>query len=70
MLNEYKELQRKKEEFFRNSAFKRKIDQEESIEIKKAKEAGAILVCRHAKYSKFVKNKYLNIFFKKILKII
>lgn len=54
MLNEYDELQRKKEEFYRTSALKRKVDQEESIEIKKAKESGTNLICRHAKYSKFV----------------
>lgn len=63
MLNEYNELQNKKEEFYRNSALKRKIDQEESIEIKKAKEAGTHLICRHAKYSKLVKNNYFKNFF-------
>ncbi|RNA20300.1 tRNA-dihydrouridine(20) synthase [NAD(P)+]-like [Brachionus plicatilis] len=52
MLNEYNELQKKKEEYYRSSALKRKIDEEESAEIKKAKESGTNLICRHAKYSK------------------
>ncbi|CAF1027287.1 unnamed protein product [Brachionus calyciflorus] len=51
MLDQYNDLQQRKEDFFRFSALKRKTEEAENDEHKKVKENEKLIV-RHAKYSK------------------
>lgn len=52
MLEQYSDLQKRKEEYFRILALKRKNDEDDDTEHKKSKETN--VVCKHAKYSKYV----------------